>query len=57
VPPIPPQIEEVPEDETPQAAPVVPAAPLPQTGELPPYFAYGFGALLVLAGLFLKRKY
>jgi len=48
----PPVIEEVIEDKVPQAPPV-----LPKTGELPPYFAYGFGSLLVLAGLFMKRKF
>ncbi|MZQ98400.1 MAG: hypothetical protein GT601_12055, partial [Acidaminobacter sp.] len=47
----PPVIEEVIEDKVPQGP------PLPKTGELPPYFAYGFGSLLVLAGLFMKRKF
>jgi uncharacterized repeat protein (TIGR01451 family) len=48
----PPIIEEVIEDKVPQGPPA-----LPKTGELPPYFAYGFGSLLVLAGLFMKRKF
>ena len=48
----PPVIEEVEEEAPPLAIPV-----LPKTGELPPYFAYGFGSLLVLAGLFMKRKF
>lgn len=52
IPLAPPIIVEVEEDETPLASPVLPA-----TGELPPYFAYGFGSLLMLAGLFFKRKF
>jgi len=48
----PPVIEEVEEEAPPLAIPV-----LPKTGEIPPYFAYGFGSLLVLAGLFMKRKF
>jgi len=48
----PPVIEEVEEEAPPLAIPA-----LPKTGELPPYFAYGFGSLLVLAGLFMKRKF
>jgi LPXTG-motif cell wall-anchored protein len=45
-------VEEFIETNVPKAPPV-----LPKTGELPPYFAYGFGSLLVLAGLFMKRKF
>ena len=30
---------------------------LPQTGELPPYSAYAIGSLMILAGIFMKRKY
>jgi len=41
-------IEEVPEAETPLA--------LPDTGEIPPFFAYGFGSLLMLAGAYMKRR-
>ena len=48
----PPVIEEVEEEAPPLAIPV-----LPQTGEIPPYFAYGFGSLLVLAGAFMRRKF
>ncbi|MDO9592847.1 MAG: LPXTG cell wall anchor domain-containing protein, partial [Erysipelotrichaceae bacterium] len=46
-----PVVEEVVEEEVPLAT------PLPQTGEIPPYFAYGFGSLLILAGIYLKRKF
>jgi uncharacterized repeat protein (TIGR01451 family)/LPXTG-motif cell wall-anchored protein len=46
-----PIVEEVVEEEIPLAT------PLPQTGEIPPYFAYGFGSLLILAGIYLKRKF
>jgi hypothetical protein len=54
-----PVLEEVVEEAPPLATPVVPITEteLPDTGEIPPYFAYGFGSLMILAGLFLKRKY
>lgn len=41
-------IEEIPEAEVPLA--------LPDTGEIPPFFAYGFGSLLMLAGAYMKRR-
>ena len=49
-PPVVEELEEIIEEEIPLAT------PLPATGEIPPYFAYGFGSLLILAGLFKKRK-
>jgi len=30
---------------------------LPQTGEIPPYSAYAIGSLMILAGVFMKRKF
>lgn len=44
--------EEIIEEEIPLATPE-----LPDTGEIPPYNAYAFGSLLILAGLYLKRKF
>lgn len=41
-------IEEIPVEEVPLA--------LPGTGEIPPYFAYGFGSFLMLAGAYMKRR-
>ena len=43
-------VEEVVPDETPLAD------ALPQTGELPPIGAYALGSLLVLTGVFMRRK-
>ncbi|SCZ76393.1 prealbumin-like fold domain-containing protein [Acidaminobacter hydrogenoformans] len=47
----PPEVEEILEEKVPQGP------PLPQTGEIPPYFAYGIGSLLILAGAFMRRKF
>jgi len=50
----PPVVEEV--EEIIEEAPPL-ATPLPDTGEIPPYIAYSLGSLLILAGLFIKRKF